>query len=221
MSQPLPQLVSRFVDRFAASLEAAADPALQPFIDEIRGVAAVQASPIQDLCTDHPAARFLDAALGAQRAEERLCAAVRAIAPHLSFGSSYAGDGKLAALAESMVWSEIAGPNGVVKDPARRLGLVLLAPQLHYPLHGHVAEEIYFVLSGTLAVEHDFDGERVALAPGGRYRTPSRQAHALHSGDQPVLLVYCWIGDFSTPTWFHECDAAGRWQRTQPGVVRR
>lgn len=221
MSQPLSLLVSRFLDSFVASLEAAADRALQPFIDDLRGVAALQARPIQSRCTDHPAARFLDSALRAQCAEERMCAAVRAIAPHLSFGSSYAAQGKLAALAQGMVWAEIAGPNGLVRDPSRRLGLFLLAPQLHYPLHGHVAEEIYFVLSGTLAVEHGFDGARVALAPGGCYRTPSGQAHALHIGDQPVLVVYCWIGDFSVPTWFHEQDAAGNWQTTQPDVVRR
>lgn len=221
MSQPLPRLVSEFVDSFVAALAVVADPALKPFIDDLRGVAAAQAKPIEIRASDHPAVRFLDSALGAQRAEERLCSAVRAIAPELCFGSSYAREGKLAAIGQGMVWSEIAGPNGLVRDPSRRLGLMLLAPQLHYPLHGHVADEIYFVLSGTLAVEHGFDGKRVAPAPGGCYRTPSGQAHALHVGDEPVLLVYCWIGDFSVPTWFHERDSAGRWQTTVPDVVRR
>ena len=227
LSQPLPQLpqlpqlVSRFVDRFVASLEASASPAPQPFIDNIRGVAAGLASPILNPSTGHPALRFLGSALGAQHAEPQLCAAVRALAPQLSFGSSYALEGKLAAVANGMVWAEIAGPNGLVRDASRRLGLFLLEPRLHYPLHGHVAEEIYFVLSGTLTVEHGFEGARVVVAPGGIYRTPSGQAHALHVGDEPLLMIYCWIGDFSVPTWLHERDAAGRWQQTVPGVVRR
>lgn len=221
MSQPLPQLVSEFVDSFVAALEAVVDPALQPFIDDLRGVDAVQAKPIEIRASDHPAVRFLESALSVQRADERLCATVRAIVPHLSFASSYARGGPLAAVGQGMVWSEVAGPNGVVRDSSRRLGLMLLVPRLHYPLHGHVADEIYFVLSGTFAVEHGFDGERVALAPGGCYRTPSGQAHALYVGDEPVLLIYCWIGDFSVPTWFHEKDAAGRWQTTVPDVVRR
>lgn len=221
MSQPLPQLVDRFVQSLIASLDAATDPGLQPFIDDIRGVASAQAMPMCNPHRDHPALRFLDSALAAQRADGRLCAAVRALAPQLSFGSTYAQEGQQAALAQGMVWSEIAGPNGLVCDSARRLGLFLLAPRLHYPLHGHVAQEIYFGLSGTLMVAHGFDGERVALAPGGCYRTPSGQAHALQIGEEPVLLAYCWIGDFSVPTWFYEQDAAGHWQTTQPHVVRR
>lgn len=221
MSQPLSQLIDRFLDRFVASLEAVADPALQPFIDNIRGVASAQARPIVEPCLDHPALPFLHPALAALQADPRLCEATRALAPELSFGSGYAAQGKLASVADRMVWAEIAGPNGLVRDSSRRLGLFLLAPGLHYPLHGHVADEIYFVLSGTLAVEHGFDGERVALAPRGCYRTPSGQAHALHIGEQPVLVVYCWLGDFSVPTWFHERDATGQWQTTQTPVVRR
>lgn len=221
MSQPLPQLVDRFLNTFVASLEAAAEPVLQPFINNVLGVASAQAQPITDPCRDHPALPFLEPALSALRAEPGLCKAAQALAPHLSFGSTYAAQGKLADVAPRMVWSEIAGPNGLVRDDSRRLGLFLLAPQLHYPLHGHVAEEIYFVLSGALDVEHGFDGKRVALAPGGCYRTPSGQAHALHIGQQPVLMVYCWIGDYAVPTWFHERDASGHWQTTQPNVVRR
>lgn len=146
---------------------------------------------------------------------------MRAHAPQVSFGSSYALEGKLAAVSQGMVWAEIAGPNGLVRDPSRRLGLFLLEPRLHYPPHGHVAAETYFVPSGTLAVEYGFDGERVALAPGGCYRTPSGQPHALHIGDQPVLLAYCWLSDFSVPTWFHAKDAAGHLQTTRPNVVRQ
>lgn len=221
MSAVLPRLVSEFTQAFAASLEASADPALGPFIASVRGVVPELAQPIADPHRDHPALRFLEAALAGARAEERLCAAIRAIAPHLSFGSSYAADGSLAAVGRGMVWAEIAGRTGLVRDPTRRVGCFLLEPGHYYPLHGHVADEIYFVVSGLLTVEHGLEGEKVAVPPGRYYRTPSGEAHALHIGDDAVLLAYCWVGDFDAPIWFLEKDSRGDWNKTFPRVVRR
>lgn len=221
MSTMLPRLVSAFTQAFTASLEACADPALGPFIASIRGVTHELAQPIPDPHRDHPALRFLDAALANARAEEWLCAAVRALVPHLSFGSSYAADGPLAAVGRGMVWAEIAGRTGLVRDPTRRLGCFLLQPGHHYPLHGHVADEIYFVVSGLLTVEHGLAGETIDIAPGRHYRTPSGEAHALHIGDAPVLLAYCWVGDFDAPIWFLDKDSKGTWNKSFPLVVRR
>ncbi len=221
MSTVLPRLVSEFMEAFTGSLEASADPALSPFIESIRGVAHELAQPILHPHRDHPALRFLDTALTGARAEERLCAAVRALAPHLSFGSSYAADGPLAAVGRGMVWAEIAGRTGLVRDPTRRLGCFLLEPGHFYPLHGHVADEIYFVVSGLLTVEHGLKGEKVDIPPGRYYRTPSGEAHALHIGDAPVLLAYCWVGDFDAPIWFLDKDSKGNWNKSFPLVVRR
>lgn len=221
MSSRLPRLVSHFTEAYAGSLEAAADPHLAPFIESIRGVAHDLAEPILHPHRDHPALRFLDSALTAARAEERLCSAVRALAPYLSFGSSYALDGPTATFAQGMVWAEIAGRTGLVRDPSRRVGIFLLAPGLVYPLHGHEPDEIYFVLSGPFTVEHGYDGERVAVPPGSYYRTPSEQPHALHIGDAPVLLAYCWVGDFSKPVWFVEMDESGKRRKVKVQAVRR
>lgn len=222
MSTALPRLVSDFTQAFTHSLAAIADPGLARFIASIRGVAHEQAQPIADPHRDHPALRFLDTALANARAEARLCAAVRALAPHLSFGSSYADDdGPLAAVGRGMVWAEIAGRTGLVRDATRRLGCFLLEPGHHYPLHGHVADEIYFVVSGRLTVEHGLAGEKIEIAPGGCYRTPSGEAHALHIGEAPVLLAYCWVGDFDAPIWFLEKDSSGTWTKSFPRVVRR
>jgi mannose-6-phosphate isomerase-like protein (cupin superfamily) len=221
MSTDLSHLVGAFTQAFADSLELLADPALGPFIESIRGVAPELAQPIPEPHRDHPALRFLDAALAGARAEARLCAAVRALVPHLSFGSSYAEDGPLAAVGRGMVWAEIAGRTGLVRDPTRRVGCFLLEPGHHYPLHGHVADEIYFVVSGLLTVEHGLAGEKVEIAPGHCYRTPSGEAHALHIGSAPVLLAYAWIGDFDAPIWFLEKDSKGGWNKSFPRVVRR
>lgn len=221
MSIPLPRLVSEFTEAFTASLDAFADPGLGPFIESIRGVAHEQARPITHPHRDHPALHFLDKALNDARAEDRLCASLRALVPHLSFGSSYAADGPLAAVSRGMVWAEIAGRTGLVRDPTRRLGCFLLAPGHHYPLHGHVADEIYFVLSGPFTVEHGLEGAKIDIPTGRHYRTPSGEPHALHIGNAPVLLVYCWVGDFDAPTWFLDKNSEGSWTKSYPPVVRR
>lgn len=221
MSASLPRLVSRYTKAFVGSLEAAADPHLSPFIESIRGVAHGLAESILNPHRDHPALRFLDQALVAARAEERLCAATRALVPYLSFGSSYALDGPTASFAQGMVWAEIAGRAGLVRDPSRRLGIFLLAPGLLYPLHGHEPDEIYFGLSGAMTIEHGYDGARVAVTPGTYYRTPSDHPHALHIGDAPVLIAYCWVGDFSKPVWFAETDKNGKRRKVKVQAVRR
>lgn len=221
MPTVLPRLVGAFTQAFTASLEACGDPALGPFIADIRGVAHETAQLIANPHRAHPALRYLEAALDGARAEARLCAAVRALVPHLSFGSSYAADGPLAAVSRGMVWAEIAGRTGLVRDPTRRLGCFLLQPGHHYPLHGHVADEIYFVVSGRLTVEHGLAGETIEIAPGGYYRTPSGTPHALHIGEAPVLLAYCWLGDFDAPIWFLDKDSRGAWTKSFPVVVRR
>jgi mannose-6-phosphate isomerase-like protein (cupin superfamily) len=220
MSSPLPRLVSRYTEAYVASLEAAADPHLRPFIESVRGVAHGLAEPALAPHRGHPALRFFDQALVAARAEERLCSAVRGLAPYLSFGSSYALEGPAASFAQGMVWAEIAGRVGLVRDPSRRLGIFLLAPGLVYPLHGHEPEEIYFVLSGHLTVEHGYDGERVPVPPGSYYRTPSEQPHALYTGDAPVLIAYCWVGDFSLPVWFAGTDKSGKRRKVKVQALR-
>lgn len=221
MSTVLPRLVSEFTQAFTVALQEFGDPALSPFIDSIRGVAHELARPIPHPHRDHPALRFLDAAMTGARADARLRAAVSALAPHLSFGSSYAVDGALAAVGRGMVWAEIAGRTGLVRDPTRRLGCFLLEPGLCYPLHGHVADELYFVVSGPFTVEHGLEGGRVHVSPGRYFRTPSGEPHALHIGDAPVLLAYCWVGDFDAPIWFLDKDADGIWNKSFPPVSRR
>ncbi|MEZ5923964.1 MAG: dimethylsulfonioproprionate lyase family protein [Hyphomicrobiaceae bacterium] len=221
MPSTLTHLVSRFTEAFTASLEASADRALTPFIESLRGVAHGLAQPHLHPHRDHPALSFLEQATGAARADERLCTAIRALLPYLSFGSSYAAEGSMAAVSRGMVWAEVVGRTGLVRDSSRRIGCFLLAPGHFYPLHGHIPDEIYFVVSGPLTVEHGLRGARVAIPPGGYYHTPSGQPHALHVGDQPVLLAYSWVGDFDAPIWFLEKDGDGGWSKNFPTVVRR
>jgi mannose-6-phosphate isomerase-like protein (cupin superfamily) len=89
------------------------------------------------------------------------------------------------------------GPAALAVEPRLALGVLLLGPDTHYPLHHHPAAEIYYTLSP--------DGEWWRGAgpwrrepPGAViYHTPS-VPHATRAGASPLLAVYLWQGHLAT-----------------------
>ena len=213
-------IVRRSLGAFTNVLECSGDKGLKPFIDDLRGLNPATAKGASDRPKSNPALAHLPKALSSARGDQRLVDAVRAIAGEVRWASSYAPGGKVGFLATRMVWGEIAGQRGLIKAPLMRHGCFLLSPGLVYPLHGHVAEEIYFVTSGRMEVEHGLEGARVCVGPGEYYHTPPGHPHALHIGEDPVLIVYQWTGDLAPPVWFLECDNAGAWTRFHPEFQR-
>src|SRR5262249_5191757 len=77
------------------------------------------------------------------------------------------------------------------------LGVLLLGPGAHYPLHAHPATEIYYTLTS--------DGEWWKGAGPWR-REPAATAihhapdvpHATRAGASPLLALYLWHGDLAT-----------------------
>ena len=56
-----------------------------------------------------------------------------------------------------------------------RVGLLLIAPGVHYPLHTHAADEVYYVVSGEIGIRHGTANEPLRIsAPGYRITPPSR-----------------------------------------------
>lgn len=216
---------ARFVAAYRATLTAALPgaPILQRFIDALdridAGRAEDRASPGG---ARHPALQQLDRALAAVSCDQALAAALRDVIPHLSWGSSYSTDGPGAAVAETMVWGEVAGRAGMVTDPAVRLGCFLLAPGMVYPMHGHEALEIYYVVSGAMTFEQRLDDPvRMHVDAPGYSVTPESEAHALHVGPRPVLIVYCWTGNLDAPVWWWERTPAGGWTKVFPFIDRK
>lgn len=206
-------LVRRTAIAFTQALECTADKTLTPFVEALRQLDPSAARPMPPQKRRHPVTSHLPRALAQARGDQRLIDAIAATIPHLAWASSYDPDGRLGFLATGMAWAEIVGSGGIVKTPHVRLGCFLLSPGLGYPLHGHMAEEIYFVLSGRLEIEHGLDGRRVPLEPGQYFHTPPGDAHALHIGDAPVLIVYQWVGDLQSRAWFWERDGVGAWEK--------
>ena len=117
-------------------------------------------------------------------------------------------------LAPGMFAARLIGPSrGLIQSNQLLAGLFLLRPGLHYPLHQHEATEIYFCASGTAYIQHGIDGESKRLSPGQVSLTPSNRLHALTMGDEPVLLLWTWLGEFGGQNWWWHQQRDGNWRR--------
>ena len=215
---------AKFVEAYRASLTASLpeSPVLQRFIDALDRIETGRAEDRAGTGARHPALGHLAPALSAIRCEPALATAVRGIVPHLSWGSSYSADGPGAGVADTMVWGEVAGRAGMVTDATVRLGCFLLSPGMVYPMHGHEALEIYSVVSGQMTFEHHLeDPVRMRVDAPGYSVTPEGEAHALHAGSRPVLIVYCWTGTLDSPVWWWERNPAGGWTKVFPFIDRK
>ena len=52
--------------------------------------------------------------------------------------------------ADGIVALQIIGENGLGLAKGIEVALILVAPNVIYPLHDHVTQELYFVVSGSL-----------------------------------------------------------------------
>lgn len=119
------------------------------------------------------------------------------------------------ALQTGMHAAHIYGALGILGCERIRGGLFSLAPNIHYPLHTHVAAELYFCLGGTVTLRHGVDGAPFQLAGGDYSITPRERAHSLTTGDEPALIYFAWVGDFTAPIYWWEQDDAGIWHRAR------
>ena len=93
------------------------------------------------------------------------------------------------ALAGGMAAGQMIGRRGLWQSEDLLAGVMMMAPDLHYPLHQHTALELYFVLSGTVTVQHGRQAAPQRIGPGEWSITPPHQVHALQSGDQGCLYL--------------------------------
>ncbi|CAH2408772.1 dimethylsulfonioproprionate lyase family protein [Mesorhizobium escarrei] len=90
-------------------------------------------------------------------------------------------------------WLEVFGTRGHFVNDEVAAGLLILGPEIVYPDHHHVAEEIYIPLTGGTGWrmgEGDF-GKREA---GEVIHHASDVSHAMRTGKEPLLALYIWHG---------------------------
>ena len=90
-------------------------------------------------------------------------------------------------------WLEVFGTRGHFENDAIAGGFLVLGPDIVYPDHHHIAEELYIPLtSGT-----DWrmgDGPYCERASGEVVHHASNVSHAMRTGAEPLLAFYLWRG---------------------------
>lgn len=93
---------------------------------------------------------------------------------------------------------ELVGPRRAFETRDLLVGFLLLGPQTHYPDHDHAAEEVYHVVSGRAAWRCGGNAWRIE-PPGTVIHHAPHEPHAMRTEDEPLLALYCWMGDVATP----------------------
>jgi dimethlysulfoniopropionate lyase len=90
-----------------------------------------------------------------------------------------------------------SGPPALAADARLALGVLLLGPHTHYPLHAHPAVEIYYTLTPGGEWWRD-DGPWRREAPGSMIHHAPGVRHATRAGPAALLAIYLWRGDLAT-----------------------
>ena len=115
---------------------------------------------------------------------------------------------------KDMFASRLVGLDGYYYHNCLSIGQMLLLPGVTYPFHTHLVEELYYVLSGRLILQHGVDGKPFTLQPGEISITPEGQLHSLRvDGEDPVLLLYSWLGNLTAPIWIWKKIGDHHWER--------
>lgn len=198
MTQPDPaRALLDAVIAFYGGIGDAGDPGIVPMLDTVladmrRGTASAPALA--------PHAIAASALLNAALPKTAFGAVIAEAAPLLRWrqNPNYTTANMGADFMAGYGYVEFAGPkDALFHAPDIRVGLLLLGPGLHYPLHAHPAEEIYHPLSnGGLWRRGQEDWRSVPA--GHAIHHPPMMPHETKAPDRTLLALYCWRGDTAT-----------------------
>jgi Dimethlysulfonioproprionate lyase len=183
----------------AAAIDPSAAATLRDFSGLVRSIEPGSPRAVGP-ATRLPVCRLLEPALEAHAGP--LVGALRALAPSLSWtqNPNYRRQPPDATFLDRYGYAVIAGPAAgppaLVLEPRLALGVLLLGPRAHYPLHAHPAVEVYYTL--TPGEWWRDEGPWRAWGPGTAIHHPPNMPHATRAGAGPLLAIYLWRGDLAT-----------------------
>jgi quercetin dioxygenase-like cupin family protein len=144
-----------------------------------------------------PVARFVGPAteLGRDGPFAEVAAAFAAVEPGLDWSQNpnYSVETMGRGYRDRYGYVELIGPGRPVESRDLLVGLLLLGPDMHYPDHAHPAEEIYHVVAGRAEWWREGEGWRWK-PPGAMIHHAPMVRHAMRTGGEPLLALYCWTG---------------------------
>ena len=148
--------------------------------------------------------RFWEAALRAVSGPALpLAAALGVLGPALSWtqNPNYRRQPPDATFLDNYAYAVIAGPPegppALARERRLALGVLLLGPRAHYPLHAHPAVEVYYTLTSGGEWWRDDGPWREQPAGAAIHHAPNVR-HATRAGASPLLAIYLWRGELGT-----------------------
>jgi hypothetical protein len=182
--------LTSLLDGFRTYLSAQRDEAVSRFLDgfdwqmESRPLAP-RSLPVVDFLTL--------AGRGAADRETELLSMLKADSGSLHWAQTYStgdfGDDFL----KRYGWVELFGTRGHFASDVMAGGFLMLGPEIHYPDHHHVAEEIYIPLSAGSLWSKDGGAFRQRRA-GEIIHHPSDVRHAMKTEQETLVALYLWRG---------------------------
>lgn len=111
----------------------------------------------------------------------------------LRWGQTYGEADFGKAFIDNYGWLEMFGTRGHFANDEVAAGLLILGPDIVYPDHHHVAEEIYIPLTSGTEWRMGEGGFRKREA-GEVVHHASNVNHAMRTGKEPLLALYIWRG---------------------------
>jgi hypothetical protein len=116
-----------------------------------------------------------------------------ALRNELRWGQTYTEADFGKAFIDNYGWLEVFGTRGHFANDEVAAGLLILGPEIVYPDHHHVAEEIYIPLTGGTEWRMGEGGFRKREA-GEVVHHASNVNHAMRTAREPLLALYIWRG---------------------------
>ncbi|MGX7873293.1 dimethylsulfonioproprionate lyase family protein [Mesorhizobium sp. ORM6] len=138
--------------------------------------------------------RHLDRAVElAQPAAKPLMQSLAKYRNELRWGQTYTKADFGNAFIDNYGWLEMFGTRGHFVNGEVAAGLLILGPEIVYPDHHHVAEEIYIPLTG--GTQWRMGGGGFGKREAGEVvHHASNVNHAMRTGNDPLLALYIWRG---------------------------
>ncbi len=151
------------------------------------------------------AAEFLDQAMKTTMPETHALAAVfHKYRNELNWEQSYTMDDKLVGqdMLNGYGFVEVIGKNGPFVSRSVRCGIGVWGSDINYPVHNHMAEEVYVPLAGNADFTLDGSPYRTRSA-GDIIHVPSNQRHGFRTTSSPFVVFYGWqAGDLRQKSTF-------------------
>jgi len=111
----------------------------------------------------------------------------------LHFNQTYSAEDFGEDFLQQYGWIKFLGPDAYWHSDVLSSGLVLFGDHMTYPEHWHVAEELYFPISGTAQWYHEENGWK-HIAPCPLIHHASNIKHSMRTSGEPLLALYVWRG---------------------------